>query len=155
MRCHWHRMHENFLLGSPFKFIYFFSGGVDQFGNIYVFVRYSLLRLPGSLKSFVDRACGAIFCMWCQWHRIHLACGVNYPACIVHAVSLTPHAPCMRCHWHCMHFKFFCIASPFCISFSLFKVVRKFYWACGVNDTAFIFTNSKIFANSNLYSKRV
>jgi hypothetical protein len=31
-----------FLLGSPFKFIYFFSGGVGQFGNIYVFDRCSL-----------------------------------------------------------------------------------------------------------------
>jgi hypothetical protein len=36
------RMHENFLLGSPFKFIYFFRGGVVQFGNINVFDRYSL-----------------------------------------------------------------------------------------------------------------
>jgi hypothetical protein len=31
-----------FLLGSPFKFIYFFSGGVGQFGNINVFDKYSL-----------------------------------------------------------------------------------------------------------------
>jgi hypothetical protein len=29
-------------LGSPFKFIYFFSGWVGQFGNIYVFDRYPL-----------------------------------------------------------------------------------------------------------------
>jgi hypothetical protein len=39
----WHHMHENFLLGSPFKFMHFFSGGVGQFGNISVFFyRYSL-----------------------------------------------------------------------------------------------------------------
>jgi hypothetical protein len=31
--------HENFLLGSSFEFLYFFSGGVGQFGNIYVFDR--------------------------------------------------------------------------------------------------------------------
>jgi hypothetical protein len=27
MRCQWHRMHENFLLGSPFKFIFFLVVG--------------------------------------------------------------------------------------------------------------------------------
>jgi hypothetical protein len=37
MRYQWHHMHEKFLLGSPFKFMYFFSGGVGQFGNISVF----------------------------------------------------------------------------------------------------------------------
>jgi hypothetical protein len=42
MRCQWHCMHEKFLLGSPFKFICYGSGGLDQFGNIYVFDRYSL-----------------------------------------------------------------------------------------------------------------
>jgi hypothetical protein len=44
---------------------------------------------------------------------------------------------------------------PFCMWFSLFEVVRKFYCACGVNDTACILKNSNIFANSNLYSKRL
>jgi hypothetical protein len=33
---------RKFLLGSPFKFTYFFSGGVGQFANIFVFDRYSL-----------------------------------------------------------------------------------------------------------------
>jgi hypothetical protein len=27
-KCNWHRMHENVLLGSPFLFIYYYSGGV-------------------------------------------------------------------------------------------------------------------------------
>jgi hypothetical protein len=45
---------------------------------------------------------------------------------IVHAVSLTPHAPCMPCQRPRMHL------------------------ACYVNDTAFILKNSNIFANTNL-----
>jgi hypothetical protein len=81
MRCQWHSMHENCLLGSPFKFTYFFSGGVGQFGNIYVFDRYSFQRLPGPFESFVDRACGVIdtacifnfFCipsLFCIWFSL-------------------------------------------------------------------------------------
>jgi hypothetical protein len=27
---------------------------------------------------------------WCQWPRMHRACGVNDPACTVHSVSMTP-----------------------------------------------------------------
>jgi hypothetical protein len=36
------QFYEICLLGRPFKFIYIFSGGIGQFGNIYVFDRYSL-----------------------------------------------------------------------------------------------------------------
>jgi hypothetical protein len=49
----------------------------------------------------------------------------------VHAVSMTLHSPCMRYQWHPMH------------------------CACGVNDIACILKNSNIFANLNLYSKRL
>jgi hypothetical protein len=31
-------------------------------------------------------------CMRCQWYRLHHACGVNDIACIMHEVSMTPHA---------------------------------------------------------------
>jgi hypothetical protein len=34
-----------------------------------------------------------------------------------------------------MHFLFFCIPLLFCIWFSLFEVVHKFFGACGVNYT--------------------
>jgi hypothetical protein len=61
----------------------------------------------------------------------------------------------MRCHWHIMHFSFFCIASLICVWCSLFEVVQQFFCACDVNDTACILKNSNIFANSNLYSKRL
>jgi hypothetical protein len=107
-------------------------------------------------------------CMQCHWPRMHHACSVNDLTYTVHAVSLKPHA-----------FFIFCIASPFCIWFSLLEVDLKLYGACGgndntctcamyircqwhcmhrscgVNDTACILKNSNIFANSNLYSKRL
>jgi hypothetical protein len=35
-------VHAVSLLGSPFKLIYFFRSRVGQFGNIYVFNRFSL-----------------------------------------------------------------------------------------------------------------
>jgi hypothetical protein len=41
-------------------------------------------------------------CMRCHWPRNPPAWRVNVPACIVHAVSMTPHASCMRCQWHLM-----------------------------------------------------
>jgi hypothetical protein len=113
MRCQWHRMHENFLLRSPFKFIYFFSGGVGQFRNVYV-----LLDIP--FKDFQSRSNRSSI--------VHIssyfAWGANDTACIVHAVSLTPYA-CLI---------FFCIPSLFCIWLSLFEVVRKM--TCGVINTA-------------------
>jgi hypothetical protein len=55
--CQWHRMHKDILLGSPFKFIYFFKGGVGQFANLYVFAKSSHSRLPGPFESFVGFAC--------------------------------------------------------------------------------------------------
>jgi hypothetical protein len=60
--------------------------------------------------------------MRCHWHHMHDACVVIDTACMVHVVSLTPHAWCMQCHWHRMH------------------------GACGVNDSActkFFWTTSK------------
>jgi hypothetical protein len=35
----------------------------------------------------------------CQGRLNHLS--------IVHAVSMTPHAPCMQCQWYCTHIKKF------------------------------------------------
>jgi hypothetical protein len=51
----------------------------------------------------------ACVCMQYQWHRMHGACSNNDTACMMHAVSLKPHARRMRYHWHhmqkwhCMH----------------------------------------------------
>jgi hypothetical protein len=42
MRCQGHCMHEIFLLGNPFKLIYFCSGGEGQFACIQVFDRFHL-----------------------------------------------------------------------------------------------------------------
>jgi hypothetical protein len=85
---------------------------------------------------------------------------------ILHAVSMTPHASCMWCHCHliqracgvidteCIFLNFFCIAMPFRLGFSLFEVVRKFYNAFDVSETACRKKISNYFANSNLFSKR-
>jgi hypothetical protein len=97
-----------------------------------VFIWFSLFEV---VRKF-------LLCMRCQWYSMHHACGVNDTTCIVHAVSMIPHThvhaismtkhvPCMWYQWHRMH------------------------RACGVNDTACKLKNSNIFANSNLYSKRL
>jgi hypothetical protein len=47
-------------------------------------------------------------CIWCHLLCMHHACDVIDTACMLHAVSLTPHAHkkfrttswCMRCKWH-------------------------------------------------------
>jgi hypothetical protein len=117
MRCQWHHMHKKILLGSPFKFIYIFSGGVGPFGNIYMF----LMIFPLKAARAVRIVCRA--CMLC--HILHTiavlhmifnvrncsknfcACIVNDTTCTMHAMSMTPHAhvhavsmilhaPCMR-----------------------------------------------------------
>jgi hypothetical protein len=52
--------------------------------------------------------------MRCYWPLMHHVCGVNYPECTMHGVSMTqhahvhvvsmaPHASCMQCQWHRMH----------------------------------------------------
>jgi hypothetical protein len=54
---------------GPFKFLYFFSGGVGQFGNINVFDRYwKAARAVRIIRRSYMR--------W-QWHRLHRACGIN------------------------------------------------------------------------------
>jgi hypothetical protein len=89
----------------------------------------------------------------------YFAYGVNDTACIVHAVSMTHFyffayhccfaydfhfsklkhfLKCMRCHAPCMRYQWY-----------------RMHHACGINDTAWIFKNSNIFANSNLYSERL
>jgi hypothetical protein len=73
MRRQWHRMHE-ILLGSPLKIIYFNSSGVGPFGNLSVFDRYSLSRLPGPLESFCECVHAVSYFAFC----------VNYTAWIFH-----------------------------------------------------------------------
>jgi hypothetical protein len=80
------------------------------------------------------------------WHSIarkfFCACRVIDTACTMHAVSMTLHAPCMRCQWYRMHTCMRC--QWYCM-----------HPACDVNDTACILNKSNIFANTNLYSKRL
>jgi hypothetical protein len=90
MRCQWHCMHENFLLGSPFKFIYFFSGGVGQFGNIYVSRSCMRCHILHAV-SLTPHA----FSIFFAYHRC-FAYDSHFPKLfenfVVHAVSMTPHA---------------------------------------------------------------
>jgi hypothetical protein len=84
----------------------------------------------------------------------YFACGVIDTACIVHAVSLTPHAFVILFAYH------HCFAYDFNFSKLFYKcsmrcLLHPKHRACSVNDTACILKNSNIFANSNLYSKRV
>jgi hypothetical protein len=82
-------MHGNFLSGSPLKFIYFFRGGVGQFGNIYVLIDIPFKGCQGrSNRLSIVHAVS------------YFACGVNDTTFTMHAVSLTPHASCMQCHCH-------------------------------------------------------
>jgi hypothetical protein len=142
MRCQWHLMDKIFLLDSPFKYIYFCSGGVGQFAYINV-----LIDIP--YKG-------------CQ--------GLTNCSSIVHAVSMKLHARCMQCHWHRINLLFFCISKAFSYNFHFSKLFESFnmhavsmtphalwHWmhgACGANDTEWSFKNSIFFANSNLYLKR-
>jgi hypothetical protein len=73
MRCQWHRMHENFLLGSPFKFICFWNGGVEPIGNIqYMF----LIDIP-------FKGCQGCSNRSLIVHAVpYFACGVNDTECI-------------------------------------------------------------------------
>jgi hypothetical protein len=79
--------------------------GLGQFTYISVFDIHSLKRLSGPLESFVDCACGVIFCMRCQWR-------------------------CMRCHWHRLHtvciFHFFPYQSHFPYDFHFLKLFENF-----------------------------
>jgi hypothetical protein len=112
-------MHEIFLLGSHFQFLYFLVVEEENSGT-YMF----LIDIP--FKGCQGRSNRSS-----NVHAVsYFACGVNDTAYTVHVVSLM-HAVSLTQH----AFFFFCIASPFCRWFSPFKVVRKFYCACGVNDT--------------------
>jgi hypothetical protein len=77
MQCQWYDMQEK--LGSPFKFVFFFLGGLGRFGNIYVFIDIPFKGCQGRLNRSSN----------------------------VHAVSMTLHASCMRCQWHLTHFEKF------------------------------------------------
>jgi hypothetical protein len=117
-------------------------------------------------------------CIRCHWHGMHmiftfwscseivLACGVNYTTYTMHAVLMTPNAQCMRYQWYRMHM---CMQSQW----------YRMHHACGINDTACtkqifaqlrkvkiicktkamtphaFYKNLNMFANSNLYSKRL
>jgi hypothetical protein len=74
----------------------------------------------------------------------YFAFDFNDTACIVHAVSLTPNA----------FLNFLDTVAVLHVIFT-FRSFRKFYYVCGVNDATCILKNSNIFANSNLYSKRL
>jgi hypothetical protein len=104
-------MHENFLLGSLFKFIYFLVVGYDNSGT-YLFLTDILFKgcQGRSNRSSIVHVVS------------YFACGVNDTACTVHGVSLTPHAfltffACHRCFAYDFHFS-------------------KLFEKCGVNDTA-------------------
>jgi hypothetical protein len=64
---------------------------------------------------------------------------------------MIPHAPCMRCQWHRIIFNYFAYHRCFAYEFYFSKLFKNF----GVNDTACIFKNLNICANSNLFSKRL
>jgi hypothetical protein len=83
----WHRMHKNFLIDSPIKFIYFCSGVVGQFAYMHVVDRYVLPLKAARAERIVRRSC-------IGFH-------------ILHAVSMALLSSYMRCKWHHMNVKNF------------------------------------------------
>jgi hypothetical protein len=111
---------------APLKFYIFLVLGEDNSGTsmflIYIPFKGCQRR---SIRSWIVHAVSMTThapCTQGQWPRMHRACGVNDPACTC-ASGVNDTAG------------IFCIASPFCIWFWLFEVVRKFDCACGVIDT--------------------
>jgi hypothetical protein len=91
MRCQWHRMHENFLLGSPLKFIYFFRGVVGQFGNMFLIdIPFKGCQGCSNRSSTLQAVSYGILHSIAVLHmiftfrivrKIDCACGVNDTAC--------------------------------------------------------------------------
>jgi hypothetical protein len=96
---------RNVLLGSPFKFMYYFRGMVGQFGNIYILLDIPFKGCQGlriirqsCIRCHVLHAVSMHApCMRCQWPRMHHAWSVIDP-CM--------HYACMQCQWPRMHVSF-------------------------------------------------
>jgi hypothetical protein len=63
--------------------------------RVFFIVLHSIAVLNMIFENFTVHAMSMTphaLCIWCQWHRMHCASGVNDTAWTVHAVSMTPHA---------------------------------------------------------------
>jgi hypothetical protein len=95
-------MHENFLLGSPFKFIYFCSGGVGQSAynlrvNDTACTLHAVSLTPYAFLIFFAKQ--TLFAYDFPFSKL-------FENFTVHAMSMTPHASCKRFYLHRMHFEY-------------------------------------------------
>jgi hypothetical protein len=102
-----------------------------------------LLRIRRDMINFRTQKS----CMRCRWPRIHRACSINDTACIVHAVSLTPHAFLTFLHSIAVFHMIFSFLSCLKILLFLWCHWPRMHRACGVNDSASN-QNKKVTVNS-------
>jgi hypothetical protein len=114
--------------------MYFLSGyRVGQFANIYVLIDILFTGCQGRPNHSSIMNAVSCFACSCQWPHMHRACSASDPTCIVHAVSMSPHASCMRFHWPHIHRACGFIDPTFTVhvvSIENFDLLRQFEFMC-------------------------